>query len=60
MGKFVVILDAKVEFNMGECFDMRDALNKFADRFPQLEKRNKYITVREIKIDQEEVTTVDE
>lgn len=49
MNQCIVILDAKVEFDMGMCKDMWEALDKFKEEYPMIEQLSKEITVRIIK-----------
>lgn len=54
--KWVVIIDAKIMFDLGHCETKEEALYQFKEQYPQFEKRSKYIHVRKVREEKSDVS----
>jgi hypothetical protein len=51
----VIIIDAKIMFDVGDCKTKEEALDQFKLQYPKIEERSKYIGVKRVVNDKNEV-----
>jgi hypothetical protein len=53
--KWVIIIDAKIMFDVGDCKTKEEALDQFKLQYPKIEERSKYIGVKRVVKDKNEI-----
>jgi hypothetical protein len=47
--KWVIIIDAKILFDVGDCETKEEALYQFKLQYPNIERQSKYIGVKRVR-----------
>lgn len=47
--KWVIIIDAKILFDVGDCETKEEALYQFKLQYPNVERQSKYIGVKRVR-----------